>query len=80
MANSVNRHQVIVMSKHHIAIRCLLHVHVNIVGRKDKTPGQLYLPQRYTPVRGEEDRGNLKHQGPRTIEQNPSPLELRVLK
>ena len=59
----VNRHQVIVVGKHHIAIRCFLHVKIGrIVGRKDRTPGQLYLPQRYSPLRHEDDHATLKHQ------------------
>jgi hypothetical protein len=39
-------------------------VHVKtgrIVSSKNKT-GQLYLPQRYSLIRGQEDRGTLKHQ------------------
>jgi len=43
MAKSVNFHQVVVMSEHHIAIRCLLHdlrQTGRIVDSKDKTPDQ----------------------------------------
>jgi hypothetical protein len=43
MASFVDRHQVIVMSKHYIALRCLLHSSVisieRIVSTKYKTTG-----------------------------------------
>ena len=47
---------------------------------KDKTLGQQHLPQQYSLVRGEEDRGTLKYQRRlRKVEQDPSPLESQVL-
>ena len=47
---------------------------------KDKTLGLQHLPQQYSLVRGEEDRGTLKYQRRlRKVEQNSSPLESQVL-
>jgi hypothetical protein len=43
MAKSINFYQVVIMSEHHIAIRCLLHDSCQYrayCGQQDKKPGQ----------------------------------------